>query len=74
MRQVGDVRAVAIFKENGDGVKVSLRSKSPDTLDVAAVAHALDGGGHRGAAGATIDAPLQEAIRRVLQLLPGAGS
>jgi bifunctional oligoribonuclease and PAP phosphatase NrnA len=73
VRQTGGVDAVAFFKENGEGTKVSLRAKCP-TLDVATVAHAFDGGGHRGAAGASVPAPLEDAITQVLALLPGAGA
>lgn len=71
VRQTGRVDAVAFFKAGSDGVKVSLRAKCP-TLDVSAVAHAFGGGGHTAAAGATISAPLEDAIRQVLALLPGA--
>jgi len=71
VRQTAGVDAVAFFKLNADGVKVSLRAKCP-TLDVSSVAHAFGGGGHAGAAGATIHLPLDEAIAAVLALLPGA--
>jgi phosphoesterase RecJ-like protein len=72
VRQTGGVEVVAFFKEAQDGTKVSLRSKYPDRIDVSEVAHDFGGGGHRGAAGASVAAPLQDAIEQVLARLPGA--
>ncbi|MFA7502223.1 MAG: DHHA1 domain-containing protein, partial [Anaerovoracaceae bacterium] len=46
-----------------DTYKASFRSKS--YADVGSIAHRLGGGGHRKAAGCTIAAPLEEAIRIV---------
>lgn len=71
VRQTGRVDAAVFFRANGEGVKVSLRAKCPG-LDVGAVARTFGGGGHAAAAGATVDAPLDQAIARVLALLPGA--
>jgi phosphoesterase RecJ-like protein len=71
VRQVGGVDAVVFFKAQHDAVKVSLRAKCP-TLDVAAVAHRFDGGGHTAAAGAVAPLPLESAIEAVLAQLPGA--
>lgn len=73
VRQVGRVDAIAFFKAQTRGVKVSLRAKCP-TLDVSAVAHTFGGGGHMAAAGATLDLPLQQAIERVLAELPGGAA
>lgn len=71
VRQTGRVDAAAFFKASPDGVKVSLRAKCPG-LDVGAVARTFGGGGHAAAAGASIQAPLEDAIAQVLALLPGA--
>jgi phosphoesterase RecJ-like protein len=58
----------ALFKEIDDGItKVSLRSR--DRIDVAAVAGEFGGGGHRNAAGCTIDKPLAETRRIVIEKL-----
>lgn len=47
--------------------KLSLRSKpGPRAIDVNALASGLGGGGHARAAGAKINAPLDEAVRRLL--------
>jgi phosphoesterase RecJ-like protein len=59
------------FKVQHDSVKLSLRAKCP-TLDVAAVAHAFGGGGHKAAAGAAAPLPVDSAIEAVLSHLPGA--
>ncbi len=47
--RIGEVDTAAIFVENDDGVRVSLRSR--ERVDVAAVAAAFGGGGHARAAG-----------------------
>lgn len=52
-----------IEQERG-GVKVSVRSRGG--LDCARLAGTFGGGGHRAAAGATVDAPLSECLPRVL--------
>ena len=48
-----DVRAVVFFKDTGTAMRVSLRSK--DSVDVRQVAVSFGGGGHRNAAGLTIE-------------------
>jgi bifunctional oligoribonuclease and PAP phosphatase NrnA len=58
---VNGVRVCLLFKELPDGrIKVSFRSKG--TLDVHQVASRYGGGGHRNAAGAVVDGPLESAI------------
>lgn len=52
------------------GVKVSFRARAP--MDVARVAERFGGGGHRLASGATVDATLPEARRRVLEAVQAA--
>lgn len=65
---LGGLKATALFRERRDGtVKISLRSVPG--VDVAAVAQQFGGGGHRQAAGATLDGPLFEAEQRVLTAL-----
>lgn len=58
--------AVLFFELEGGGTKVSFRSQG--NVDVARFARSLTkrGGGHRKAAGANFDMPLQEAIDEVL--------
>ncbi len=69
LRQINTVVLSAVFKENRSGTtKVSLRSDN-HAIDVAAVMEQFDGGGHKMAAGCTIEAPLQEATDKVLPLL-----
>jgi phosphoesterase RecJ-like protein len=68
---LGGLKATALFKERRDGsVKVSLRSIPG--IDVAAVAQHFGGGGHRQAAGATLEGPLSDAEERLLQVLRAA--
>jgi phosphoesterase RecJ-like protein len=57
-----EVQAVVLFKPQSDGTcRISLRSK--DAVDVRAVAAQWKGGGHKNAAGVTIEGP-SDAIRR----------
>ena len=59
----GDV--TVLFKEAGEGhLRVSVRTT--DRADAVAITSAFGGGGHARAAGCTVDAPLEEAIGRVL--------
>lgn len=61
------IRAAALFRETGHGVKVSLRSRNG--IDVAAVARQFGGGGHVKAAGCTVEKPMAAAVAEVLALL-----
>lgn len=69
-RRVAGVEVAALFiaveAENGmPRTKVSLRSRAD--VDVAALALRLGGGGHRLAAGARVDASLDETLRRTVK-------
>ncbi|HHX92864.1 MAG TPA: bifunctional oligoribonuclease/PAP phosphatase NrnA [Clostridiales bacterium] len=64
LRSIQGVEVAVFLREKGvDTYKASFRSKS--YADVGSIAHRLGGGGHRKAAGCTIAAPLEEAIRIV---------
>ena len=61
-------RMAMLARENGDGsIKVSLRSRSPLTVDD--VAARLGGGGHAQAAGINIRGTLEGATRTVVQVM-----
>ncbi|MBW3624981.1 MAG: bifunctional oligoribonuclease/PAP phosphatase NrnA [Armatimonadetes bacterium] len=65
LMSIEGVEASALFREGpSGGIRVSLRSR--DRLDCNAVARAFGGGGHLRASGCTVDAPLPEAIRQVV--------
>jgi len=68
LRSVRGVRAACLLKERDGFVRGSLRAKDDDT-DVAAMARVLGGGGHRAAAGFTLETGLDEAISQVKRLL-----
>jgi phosphoesterase RecJ-like protein len=69
-RSVVGVEVGMLFMEQPrGGVKVSFRSR---TLDVARIAERFGGGGHRLAAGATLQASLDEARARVLEAVRAA--
>jgi len=68
---VGEVEAVALFKECSPGVyRTSLRSKGE--VNVARIAEQFGGGGHRNAAGCTLEGNLDEIERRVVPLMQDA--
>ena len=68
---VGEVRAAALFKECSPGLyRTSLRSKG--TVDVAKVAEQFGGGGHRNAAGCTLEGSWDEIEQQIVPLLQDA--
>ena len=68
LRGIPGVEVACLFRELGPNrTKISLRSNG--TLDVASVCGAFGGGGHKMAAGAVFDGPLQEAKERVVHHL-----
>jgi phosphoesterase RecJ-like protein len=69
-RALEGVEVGVLLTEMRRGVRVSLRSKG--RVDVGQVAAALGGGGHRAAAGCTLEGRLAEARRVLLAALAGA--
>lgn len=70
-RSIRGVEAALLLRELADGqTRVSLRSRG--RVDVSAVAAAFGGGGHPGASGCTINAPISEALDRLLAELSKA--
>lgn len=62
---VEGVKACVLFREDGDRIKLSLRSQSDD-IDVNKWARKFNGGGHQKAAGAWHEGPLEKAMKDVL--------
>ena len=68
-RSIEGVKIAATLRETGDGrVKISVRSV-PD-YDSGAICAQFGGGGHRGAAGATVEMTLEEATKALIAALP----
>ncbi|PYS44689.1 MAG: hypothetical protein DMF71_02695 [Acidobacteria bacterium] len=68
---VGEVEAVALFKECSPGLyRTSMRSKGD--VNVAKVAEKFGGGGHRNAAGCTLRGTWDEIEQTVVPLLQDA--
>ena len=65
-----DVQAVVFFKDTGAAMRVSLRSKG--SVDIRQVAVSFGGGGHRNAAGLTIEHPSSETDSLVLSRVAAA--
>jgi phosphoesterase RecJ-like protein len=71
VRSAREAEVVAVFKQSGPATwTVSLRAKS--RIDVSAAARALGGGGHRLAAGCTIDGTAEQALELVRSALAAA--
>lgn len=66
----GTQAAVILVEQNTGKFKVSLRSRG--AMDCSRVAEQFGGGGHRAAAGATIDGPFESAQSKVLDAVRGA--
>lgn len=71
---VTGIKAAILFKDLGEGIKMSLRSKS-NSVDVNKWAREIGGGGHKKASGAWHPGPLEKTIEEVVaigskQLMP----
>jgi len=60
MRSLAGVRVACMLREQDGHVRGNLRSK--DETDVSALARTLGGGGHKAAAGITLEMPIGQAI------------
>ncbi len=70
IRVLGGIDVALLLRQKGTEVRGNLRAKTG--ADVGSVARALGGGGHRAAAGFTVeDATVADVARQVLGLLPG---
>ncbi|HRX58120.1 MAG TPA: bifunctional oligoribonuclease/PAP phosphatase NrnA [Eubacteriales bacterium] len=66
IRDIDTVEIAAMLREAGDGkIRVSLRGKT--CADVSRIATAFGGGGHRLAAGCTMEPPIEEAAEQIMQ-------
>jgi bifunctional oligoribonuclease and PAP phosphatase NrnA len=72
LRQIQEIRIAVVFLEEPDGIKVSMRAKPG--YDVARVALALGGGGHKQASGVTLNMSLEEARAKLLPMLSEAAA
>lgn len=61
------IKAAILFKDLGEGVKMSLRSKSND-VNVNEWAREVGGGGHKKASGAWHPGPLRKAIKDLVEI------
>ncbi|MEI3094012.1 MAG: DHH family phosphoesterase [Oscillospiraceae bacterium] len=64
-RTVAGVRMAATLRETGDGEKTKLSVRAVPGCDATAVTVRFGGGGHKGAAGASMKLPLDEAVKAV---------
>ena len=69
LRTMKGVKVAILFEENGDDVRVSIRTR--DGVRANAIAETFGGGGHPGAAGCTLPGPLADAVPKVLAAAEG---
>jgi phosphoesterase RecJ-like protein len=65
LAQAEDAEVAILFKEAGNGTRVSVRTR-PNGVDATVLTGTFGGGGHARAAGATVERPLDEARTAVL--------
>ena len=65
--EVAGVEAAVFLRQRGGGYKISLRSAGE--LDVADIASQFGGGGHRLAAGCTVNGELDQVKDRIIQMI-----
>ena len=71
-RSIAGVLMAATLREGADG-RVKLSMRSVPGYDSSAVCEAFGGGGHKGASGATIDLPLEQAAQAVAEVMLRVG-
>jgi phosphoesterase RecJ-like protein len=69
IRVLGGVEVALMLRQHGGEVRVNLRAKTG--FDVGGVARHFGGGGHRAAAGCTVNGTVTEVLPQLLALLPG---
>ena len=67
-RTIAGVVVAATLRQDADRVKISVRTDS--TVDASAICAKFGGGGHRGAAGANLEMPMDEAVKVLIRHLP----
>jgi phosphoesterase RecJ-like protein len=65
LAQAEEAEVAILFKQDGNGTRVSVRTK-PGGVDATVLTGRFGGGGHARAAGATVEQPLEEARPAVL--------
>lgn len=70
LRSIAGVRVACMLRDQGPSIRGSLRAK--DGTDVAAIAAAFGGGGHKAAAGFSVEGPIEGALVRVEQAIAAA--
>ena len=72
-RSIEGVKIAATLRESADGL-VKLSVRAVPGYDAAAICAKFGGGGHKGAAGASLKLPLQEAVEAVKAAMPDMGA
>jgi phosphoesterase RecJ-like protein len=65
LSQSASAELMILFRENGERTKISVRTREGGP-DATVLTGAFGGGGHARAAGATVDMPLDQSIKSVL--------
>lgn len=67
-RAIAGVVVAATLRQEPDRVKISVRTDS--TVDASEICAKFGGGGHRGAAGASMDCTIEDAVKALIEALP----
>ena len=70
-REIEGVQIAVMLRQEGEGGKISVRT-SPN-YDASAICACLGGGGHKAAAGATVEGSIDEAKKAVIRVLSQMG-
>ena len=68
-RSIEGVKIAATLRQQEDGI-VKLSVRALPEYDASAVCAQFGGGGHRGAAGASMDMTMEEAVEAVIKAMP----
>ena len=68
-RSIAGVQIAATLRQEETG-RIKLSVRAVPSCDAAAICAKFGGGGHKGAAGASIDAPMDEAVKALIAALP----
>lgn len=72
-RTIAGVKMAATLRQERDTGKVKLSLRAAPGYDAGAICALLGGGGHPGAAGASLSMPMEEAVQTLIALLPAIG-
>ena len=68
-RSIEGVKLAVTLREEANG-RIKISARAVPGCDASALCAKFGGGGHKGAAGASIDAPMEDAVTKIIAVLP----